>query len=89
MASFAAGEGRGLQRDDTRANGDKRLFGQFQVSASAPEFPLENEVEQAIQVSLGIPRQADPKVHRGVAGLRFRARSNLRWSVCTTTSAST
>ena len=50
----------------TPARRDKCLFGQFQVSASAHEFPLENEV------SLGIPRQADPKIHRGVAGLRFR-----------------
>ena len=56
----------------TPARREKCLFGQFQVCASAPAFPLENEV------ILGIPRQADPKVHCGVADLRFDEGSDPR-----------
>ena len=78
LASFAAREGRGHQGSDARANRDKRLFGQFEIPSCAPEFPLQNEVEQSLQVSLGASGQADPEVHRRVAGLRARAASNLR-----------
>jgi len=89
LACLAAGEGRAPQSGDPRTDGGKRLLGQPEVATGLSKFPLDDEVEQAQKISLGVTGEADPKAHRRVACLRIRAASNLCCNFRNTVSAST
>ena len=77
LPGLAARERRSLQCGETRANGQQRLLGQGEIAAIARQLSLKHEVEQPIQVRLGLAGEANPKVHLWVFAMRIRAASSL------------
>src|SRR3990167_3371140 len=89
LRSLAAGERRRLQSRHARPDRRQRPLGKSQVAAVTLQFALDDEVEQAVEVGLGLDGQADPAAHLLVLDIRARAVSSLRCRPATTTSAST
>jgi len=73
---FAASEGKAFEQAKPVFDGAQRLFGQLALTGVARELSLDDEVEQAHEVFLGLARQLDPVGHRLAAVLpRLRARA--------------
>ena len=66
------------QRREAGTHGRECLLGDVEIPTVSLQLTVQDEVEQAIEVSLGLAGQADPKAHPRVAGLRARAASSLR-----------
>jgi len=62
-AGLTTGERRASERCKSRADRSQSLFGQCQVAPAASEFALEDKIEQALEVVLGLACQPNAERH--------------------------
>ena len=60
---LATREGRCSQRGKAGPDGLQRLLGQRGVATFSSQFALDHKIEQALEVSLRLARQANPETH--------------------------
>ena len=56
-------ERRCSQRGEAGADGFQRLLREREVAAFSSQFALDHKIEQALEVSLRLARQANPEPH--------------------------
>jgi len=62
-SGLATSERRASERCKPTADRSQSLFGQCQIASAASEFSLENDIEQALEVVLGLAREPNAECH--------------------------
>lgn len=89
VPGLAAGERRGPQGREARADARQGPLGEREIATVALQFALEDEAERTTEVGLGLAGQANPEAPARFLALRTRAASRRVCSAATTSSAST